>query len=107
LQAALVYVNPLMIQDLLAEPAWANVLTPEDRRSLMPLFWSHCCPTAEVKLNMADQPAAAAQAAPAGDPVPDIVPDSLGVQRDPPARFGARDVKPSPVLVARGGVAEA
>jgi TnpA family transposase len=30
LQAALVYVNTLMIQDLLAEPEWADVLTPED-----------------------------------------------------------------------------
>ena len=35
-QAALVYVNPLMIQDILAEPEWASVLTPEDFRGLTP-----------------------------------------------------------------------
>lgn len=52
LQAALVYVNTLMIQDLLAEPDWAEVLTPEDRRGLTPLFWSHVLPYGEVKLDM-------------------------------------------------------
>jgi hypothetical protein len=36
LQAALVYVNTLMLQDLLAEPDWDDVLTPEDRRGLTP-----------------------------------------------------------------------
>jgi hypothetical protein len=38
------YVNTLMIQDLLAEPAWAQVLTEEDRRGLTPLFWAHVLP---------------------------------------------------------------
>jgi TnpA family transposase len=52
LQAALVYVNTLMIQDILAEPEWASVLTPEDLRGLTPLFWSHVLPYGEVKLNM-------------------------------------------------------
>jgi TnpA family transposase len=52
LQAALVYVNTLMLQDLLAEPDWDDVLTPEDRRGLTPLFWSHVLPYGEVKLNM-------------------------------------------------------
>jgi hypothetical protein len=51
LQAALVYVNTLMLQDLLAEPDW-DVLTPEDQRGLTPLFWSHVLPYGEVKLNM-------------------------------------------------------
>ena len=46
LQAALVYVNTLMLQDVLAEPEWADVLTPEDRRGLTPLFWRTSCPTA-------------------------------------------------------------
>ncbi len=44
LQAALVYVNMLMLQDLLAEPEWADVLTAEDQRGLTPLFWSHVLP---------------------------------------------------------------
>ena len=52
LQAALVYVNTLMIQDILAEPEWAGVLTPEDLRGLTPLFWAHVQPYGEVKLNM-------------------------------------------------------
>jgi hypothetical protein len=52
LQAALVCVNTLMLQDLLAEPDWDDVLTPEDRRGLTPRFWSHVLPYGEVKLNM-------------------------------------------------------
>ena len=52
LQAALVYVNTLMIQDILAEPESAGVLTAEDLRGLTPLFWAHVRPYGEVKLNM-------------------------------------------------------
>jgi TnpA family transposase len=55
LQAALVYVNTLMIQDLLAEPEWAGVLTTEDKRALPPLFWTHVSPYGEVKRNMASR----------------------------------------------------
>ena len=53
LQAAVAYVNTLLVQDILAEPAWADVLTAEDRRGLTPLFWTHVAPYGEVKLNMA------------------------------------------------------
>ena len=56
LQAALVYVNTLMIQDILAEPEWAGVLTAEDLRGLAPLFWAHVLPYGEVKLNMTQPP---------------------------------------------------
>jgi hypothetical protein len=42
-----------MIQDLLAEPEWAQALTEEDRRGLTPLFWAHVLPYGEVKLNRA------------------------------------------------------
>jgi len=52
LQAALVYVNTLMLQDILAEDDWAELLTPEDRRGLTPLFWHHVLPYGEVKLDM-------------------------------------------------------
>lgn len=51
-QAALVYPNVLMIQDILADPEWDGVLTAEDERGLTPLFWSHVLPYGEVKLNM-------------------------------------------------------
>jgi len=52
LQAALVYVNTLMLQDVLAEDDWTAILTPEDRRGLTPLFWQHVLPYGEVKLDM-------------------------------------------------------
>jgi TnpA family transposase len=48
LQAALVYVNTLMIQDILAEPEWAGVLTAEDLRGLTPtLLGTRHDPTAK------------------------------------------------------------
>ncbi len=53
LQAALVYVNTLMLQEVLAEDDWAGLLTTEDRRGLTPLFWQHVLPYGEVKLDMA------------------------------------------------------
>ncbi|GHD36422.1 putative transposase [Nocardiopsis kunsanensis] len=52
LQASLVYVNTLMLQDVLAEPEWADKLTPADRRALTPLFWSHVRPYGEVNLDL-------------------------------------------------------
>ena len=52
LQAALIYVNTLMLQDALAEDDWAELLTPEDRRGLTPLCWQHVLPYGEVKLDM-------------------------------------------------------
>jgi TnpA family transposase len=52
LQAALVYVNTLMLQDVLAEDEWNELLTAEDRRGLTPLFWQHVLPYGEVKLDM-------------------------------------------------------
>ena len=36
LQAALVYVNTLMVQDVVADDNWSRSLTPEDRRGLEP-----------------------------------------------------------------------
>ena len=44
LQTALVYVNTLMVQDVLADDAWSTALTNEDRRALTPLFWAHVAP---------------------------------------------------------------
>ncbi len=49
------YVNTLMLQDVLAEPSWANLLTPADRRGLTPLFWMHVVPYGEVNLDMASR----------------------------------------------------
>lgn len=52
LQSALVYVNTLMVQDVLADHAWSARMTPADRRGLTPPFWTHVAPYGEVRLNM-------------------------------------------------------
>jgi hypothetical protein len=52
LHAALVYVNTLMLQDILAEPEWQGVLTAEDHRGLTELFWANVRPYGETTLNM-------------------------------------------------------
>lgn len=41
LQAALVYLNTLLVQQVLAEDDWHRRLTDEDRRGLTALFWSN------------------------------------------------------------------
>ena len=47
LQAALVYVNTLLLQDVLGEDEWSDALSAEDRRGLTPLFWQHVLPYGE------------------------------------------------------------
>jgi hypothetical protein len=44
LQSALVHINTMLVERVLIEPAWANRLTPADRRALTPLFWTHVNP---------------------------------------------------------------
>ncbi|WP_230993535.1 transposase [Streptomyces endocoffeicus] len=55
LQASLVFVNTLMLQDVLAEPRWSALLAPADRRGLTPLFWHHMRPYGEVRLDLGDR----------------------------------------------------
>ncbi|WP_117199510.1 Tn3 family transposase [Nocardiopsis sp. TNDT3] len=55
LQACLVYVNTLMLQEVLAEPEWENALTAEDRRGLTPLFSSNMNPYGDIRLNMGNR----------------------------------------------------
>jgi len=50
LQSALVYVNTLMLQDVIADGEID--LTATDLRGLTPLFWSHISPYGEVRLNL-------------------------------------------------------
>ncbi|WP_327634727.1 Tn3 family transposase [Kribbella sp. NBC_00482] len=52
LQSALVYVNTLMVQDVLAGGDWSDRMTDVDHRGLTPLFWTHVAPYGEVRLNM-------------------------------------------------------
>lgn len=50
LRSSLVYVNTRLLQAVLRNPAWADRLTPEDRRGLSPLFWSHVNPYGRFRL---------------------------------------------------------
>jgi TnpA family transposase len=52
LQISLVYINTLMIQQVLAEPTWQGWLTPMDLRALTPLKWQHVNPYGTFTLNM-------------------------------------------------------
>ena len=55
LQACLVYINTLMIQEVLSDPATGIDLTAEDLRGLTPLFYSHVNPYGTFKLDMAER----------------------------------------------------
>jgi hypothetical protein len=52
LQISLVYVNTLMIQDVLRDPGWLARLTAEDYRALTPLIYSHVNPYGTFQLDM-------------------------------------------------------
>ncbi len=52
LQSALVHVNTLLLQQVLAEPAWASRLSDEDRRGLTALFRSNLNPYGTFRLDM-------------------------------------------------------
>jgi TnpA family transposase len=52
LQSCLVYVNTLMVQEVLAEPKWYNRMTEEDWRGLTPLFYLHINPYGRFDLDM-------------------------------------------------------
>lgn len=55
LQNCLVYINTLMIQRVLAEPAWKNRLTLEDLRGLTPLIYAHVNPYGSFRLDMKER----------------------------------------------------
>jgi TnpA family transposase len=50
LQSCLGLINTLMIQDTLALPEWADMLTDADRRGLTPIFHTNMTPYGEVQL---------------------------------------------------------
>ena len=52
LQSALVHVNTLLLQQILAEPEWSGRMSDEDRRALSPLFWTHVNPYGRFVLDM-------------------------------------------------------
>jgi Tn3 transposase DDE domain len=55
IQVSLVYVNMLMIQQMLAEPEWQGRLTAVDLRALSPLKWQHVNPYETFSLNMQER----------------------------------------------------
>jgi hypothetical protein len=52
LQISLVYINTLMIQQVLAEPAWAGRLNTQDLRGITPLIYSHVNPYGSFLLDL-------------------------------------------------------
>ena len=48
----MVYINTLMIQQILAEPEWQNKLEPDDLRALTPLIYAHVNPYGRFYLDM-------------------------------------------------------
>jgi len=52
LQISLVYINTLMIQRVLAEPAWMKQMAKEDLRALSPLIWAHVNPYGTFRLDL-------------------------------------------------------
>ena len=52
LQICLVYVNTLMIQEVLAEPKWINRMEERDRQALTPLIYPHVTPYGSFHLDM-------------------------------------------------------
>lgn len=53
LQISMVYINTLMVQDVLKEDEWLKRLTKDDYRGLTPLFYSHVEPYGMLQLDMA------------------------------------------------------
>ena len=51
-QACLVYINTLMLQQVLDEPLWLEKVTPEDYRALTPLIYYHVNPYGVFELDM-------------------------------------------------------
>ncbi|MGA7954423.1 MAG: Tn3 family transposase [Gloeobacterales cyanobacterium] len=52
LQICLVYINTLMIQQVLSEPIWMSPMKPEDFRALTPLIYSHVNPYGTWRLDL-------------------------------------------------------
>ena len=53
LQISLVYINTLLIQQVLSDPEWMQTMEPEDLRALTPLIYAHINPYGIFRLDMA------------------------------------------------------
>jgi len=56
----MVFVNTLMLQQVLARPHWIGRLTDRDRQALTPLIWEHVNPYGRQELDMLTRIAALA-----------------------------------------------
>lgn len=52
LQNCMVYINTLMLQEMLAQPHWSGRLTQRDLLALTPLIWEHVNPYGRFDLDM-------------------------------------------------------
>jgi len=52
LQNCMVYVNTIMLQRVLDDPAWEQRMGPNERRGMTPLFWGHVNPYGTFQLDM-------------------------------------------------------
>ena len=55
LQSSLVYINTLMLQHVLTEPAWIAGMTTDDLRGLTPLIYTHVNPYGTFSLDLAER----------------------------------------------------
>jgi TnpA family transposase len=53
LQASLVYVNTLMLQEVLGQPGWLERMSSEDLRALSPLIYHHINPYGTFEIDLA------------------------------------------------------
>ncbi|MHB1949418.1 MAG: Tn3 family transposase [Gammaproteobacteria bacterium] len=54
-QVCMVYINTLIIQEVLSDLRWKDKLTPEDKRALTPLIHSHINPYGLFPRNLAQR----------------------------------------------------
>jgi TnpA family transposase len=55
LQNCLVYINTLMIQKVLSQSKWFDLMAPADFRALTPLIYSHINPYGHFNLDMEER----------------------------------------------------
>ena len=55
LQMAMVYINTLMIQQVLTDDVWWTRMTPDGLRALTPLSYTHMTPYGTCRLDMNEQ----------------------------------------------------
>ena len=55
LQNCLVYINTIMLQNILSEQKWYDLMSPEDFRALTPLIYTHVNPYGTFRLNMSER----------------------------------------------------